>query len=395
MPTPELDVSPTSDARELARYASIAFRSLGLPSERASGFLERLDASGVRVARHGAEVVGGLALLPMGHWFGGRPVPCVGVTAVGVAAEHRSKGIASKMMRTALEEARKDRVALSSLFPATFPVYRAAGYETAGNRYVYRVPMAALGPGDPQPAVREIGPEGEVTLRSLYAQRAAFLSGAIERSSYFWRRVLDPWGEEAKAYLVEGRDGPEGYVVLAQRGGAGALAPIELTVADAVLRTPAAGRRIVRMLADHRSIATHARFAAGPGDPLLLLAREERLEIVTVQRWMLRIVDLRAALEERGWPPTSRGEIHLDVVDPILPENAKRWVLDVDRGRAAVREGGSGAVRIHVRGLAALYSGFLGAAELRTAGLCDGEDADLARASALFAGPAPWVADFF
>jgi predicted acetyltransferase len=149
------------------------------------------------------------------------------------------------------------------------------------------------------------------------------------------------------------------------------------------------------MLADHRSIATHVKFTAGPGDALLLLAREERPEIFAVQRWMLRIVDLRAALEKRGWAQTSSGKIHLDVHDPILPENARRWVVDVDGGRAAVREGGSGAVRIHVRGLAALYSGFLGADELRAAGLCDGEDADLATASALFAGPAPWVADFF
>ena len=126
-----------------------------------------------------------------------------------------------------------------------------------------------------------------------------------------------------------------------------------------------------------------------------MLLREERLEVTTLQRWMLRIVDLRAALEKRGWPATATGEVHLDVRDPILRENARRWVLEVDRGRATVRDGGSGGIAMDVRGLAALYSGFLSAEELRVAGLCDGDDAELARASALFAGPAPWTSDFF
>jgi predicted acetyltransferase len=110
---------------------------------------------------------------------------------------------------------------------------------------------------------------------------------------------------------------------------------------------------------------------------------------------MLRVVDVRAAFERRGWSPCVRGEIQLDLRDGLLRDNARRWVLEVDGGRAEVREGGSGALVLDPRGLAALYSGFLPAEELHAAGLCDGSAADLARASALFAGPAPWGADFF
>src|SRR5580700_7758333 len=143
----DLDVSPASDEGELTRYSEMALRALGVSKSRAPQFLERLDPSTVRVARQGTEVVGGLAALPMGHWFGGRAVPCVGISALGVAAEHRSRGIASEMLRTVLEEARRDGVALSSLFPATCPVYRAAGYETAGNRFVYRLALSTAGTG--------------------------------------------------------------------------------------------------------------------------------------------------------------------------------------------------------------------------------------------------------
>jgi len=392
----DLDVSPASDEGELTRYSEMALRALGLSTSRAPKFLERLDPSTVRVARQGTDVVGGLAALPMGHWFGGRAVPCVGISALGVAAEHRSRGIAAEMLRTVLEEARRDGVALSSLFPATFPVYRAAGYETAGNRFVYRMALSTVGDGARELDVRLATLEDNATIRALYDARSRASSGAIVRTPYFWRRVFEPpSGDETAAYVVLGASGTEGYVVLSQRGVTTPLEPMDITVADVMVRTPAAGRRVVRMLADHRSIATHARLAGGPGDPLLLLLREERLEVASALRWMLRIVDVRAALEQRGWHAAASAEVHLDVRDPILRENARRWVLEVDRGRARVREGGSGAIGIDVRGLAALYSGFLTAEDLRVAGLCDGDDDALSRASALFAGPAPFAVDRF
>jgi predicted acetyltransferase len=390
----DLDIGvPESD--DVPRFGALAARSLGVPPERAAVWMSRLGARNLRVVRRGADLVAGLAVLPMGHWFGGRAVPCAGISAVAVAPEHRSRGIAGEMMRTALEEARRDGVPLSSLYPATFPVYRAAGYETAGNRFVYRLPLTSIGSGGREPEVREATPDDDATFRALYDARARTLSGAVERTRYFWARIFEPIGEEAHAYLVVGDSGPEGYVVVLYRHGAGPLAPNELPVRDVVARTPAAARRILRFLADHRSVARAATLAAGPGDPVLLQLREERLEMAEMQRWMLRIVDVRGALERRGWSPHVRGELELDVRDALLPDNARRWVLEVAGGRAEVREGGRGAVVLDVRGLASLYAGFLPAEELRVAGLCEGSDADLARATALFAGPAPWLVDFF
>lgn len=356
---------------------------------------ERLGARNLRVARRGGQVVAGLGAIAMGHWFGGRAVPCVGISAVAVAPEHRSRGIAGQMMRAALEEAQRDGVPLSSLYPATFPVYRAAGYETAGNRVLYRIQIAHLGAGAREPEVREATAADHVVLHALYEARARTLSGAIHRSAYFWTRILEGLGEEARAYLVEGSSGPEGYVVLTYRPSPSPTAANDLPVRDVVARTPAAARRILRLLADHRSVARTASFAGGPGEPLLLHAREERLEIADMMRWMLRIVDVRGALEARGWSPHVEGEVHLDVRDELMPHNTRRWVLEVSGGRAEVREGGHGSIAIDVRGLAALYAGYLPAEELSVGGLCSGAEADLARASAIFAAPAPWLVEIF
>jgi predicted acetyltransferase len=390
-----LDIAVPADDAELARFGAIASRSLGFPLERLPFVLQGIGAANFRVARRGGELAGGLGLLPMGQWFGGRSVRCVGVSVVAVSPEHRSRGIGSAMMRVVLEEMHREGVPLSTLYPATFPVYRAAGYETAGNRVVYRLTIPMLGAGTREPEVRAATADDRATVRTLHQAHARTLSGQIDRSDFMWKRVLDPFAEEANTYVVEGRSGPEGYIVLSRKPGGAPLAPMEMVVRDAVARTHAAATRLVRLLSDHRSIARYALLPSGPCDPLMTVMNEERFEVVEMLRWMTRVVHVRAALEARGWSPVARAELHLDVRDALLPENARRWTLEVSDGRAEVREGGRGSLAVDVRGLAALYTGHLTAEQLRVAGLCDGPDDELATASALFAGPPPWTTDFF
>jgi predicted acetyltransferase len=234
--TVNLDIVAPADSADVARFAALASRSLGSSSERVLAMLQRLGASRIRLARIGADLAGGLALLPMGHWFGGRAVPCVGISLVAVAPEHRSRGIGSELMRTALEEARRDGVALSSLFPATCPLYRAAGYQTAGTWTVYRMHIANLGSGARDCELRVATSGDHATMHALYDTRARVLAAAVDRSPYFWQRVLDPVGEEARAYVVEGPAGAEGYVVLSQRAPPGPRQPMVIVAASAIER---------------------------------------------------------------------------------------------------------------------------------------------------------------
>ena len=391
----DIDIGLPSGDADLPRFADIAARSLAFPAERAFTWFERAGARNIRIARRGADVIGGHIVIPMGHWVGGRAVPCVGISGVVVSPEHRSRGVCGEMMRVALEEIRREGVPLSSLYPATFPVYRAAGYEAAGTRLLYRVVLASIGPASRELEVREVASSEYAAIRALYDANARTLTGAVARTPYFWTRIHEPFGEDARAFLVEGDGGPEGYAVLSYRPAPSPLAPSEMPVRDVVARTPRAAGRILRLLADHRSVARTAAVPGGPGDALLAHLVEPRLEVAEMQQWMLRVVDVRGALEGRGWPTTVRGELHVDVRDALLRENARRWVIEVAGGRAEVREGGSGAVALDVRGLAALYTGYLSGPGVRVAGLGDGSDEELTKATALFAGPAPWAADFF
>ena len=82
---------------------------------------------------------------------------------------------------------------------------------------------------------------------------------------------------------------------------------------------------------------------------------------------MLRIADLSAALEARGYAPQLQADLHLEVTDPLVPENSGPWQLTVRGGRGVVRRGGEGRLRLDIGVLAALYTGY-GRPELLSAG---------------------------
>ena len=100
------------------------------------------------------------------------------------------------------------------------------------------------------------------------------------------------------------------------------------------------------------------------------------------------IFDLPTGARRPFNPPWER---HADV----LPANAGRYVLKVADGRGRVESGGRGELALDVRGLAALYSGFLAPSELVRCGLATGSAAALEAAATLFTGPHPWMRDGF
>jgi predicted acetyltransferase len=100
-------------------------------------------------------------------------------------------------------------------------------------------------------------------------------------------------------------------------------------------------------------------------------------------------------LSARGYPTGVGAELQLDVRDELLPWNNGRFVLTVADRRARVRSGGTGQIGLHVRDLAALYSGYMTPQELQAAGSLNGQAADLALAALVFAGPQPWTPDMF
>ena len=392
-----LQISPPTDDQEAGDFARLACQALFFQPDDFDSWIKAEMLGNVRLARVNGKLAGGLVRQPMGQWFGGKSVPMAGIRMVAVAPEHRGGGIGARLMRATLEELHRDGVPLSTLYPATQPLYRRQGYEQAGTRLCYRIPTRAIDLGDRTLTLRKITESDMPQVREIYARRAQRTAGNLDRSEWLWARIFDPpaWVSPMYGYLVE-RDGElEGYIVYSQKLLAATAHDNEVTVVDFVALTGDAGRRLLTFLADHRSVAEHFTFYGAPADPLLYLPSEQTFKVTDRLDWMLRLVDVRAALMARGYPAGLTAELHLDVRDDVLPANNGRFVLHVADSGGETAQGGRGELGIDVRGLAALYSGHLSPGELQATGYVEGRARVLACAESIFAGPAPWMSDVF
>src|SRR6266700_1193233 len=140
----------------------------------------------VMVAELDGRVVGTTRSIPMGHFFGGRAIDAGGVSGVAVGAGARGRGIGSAMIR---EQARLQRpqMPIASLYPATVPIYRSAGYGFGGIRTFWKVRLDAL----PQGGRLDVEPMEDGALEDVnatYEQLAAGTNGLIRRSESWWRK---------------------------------------------------------------------------------------------------------------------------------------------------------------------------------------------------------------
>lgn len=353
------------------------------------------DREHLVVAKRDGVVVGGYVAWPIAQWFGGRAVPMAGLRAVAVASAHRGRGLADRMMRHALDEAHARGLCIATLYPATQGLYRKQGYEVAGHRVLYEVPLSTIAPSDRPCVVREARAGDRPALLALHGARARAGNGHLERPPWLWDRILDlPYGPKRRAHVLEEGGAITGYVVTSTTKDAHAGRG-ELLVHDQVVATPAAARALRSFFADHRSMIASVHLQGAPAEPAWSPLEEQAMRVLRWQRFMVRLIDVPAALAARGYAPGLSGELHLDVVDDVRPQNAGRCVLTVEHGRGRVRAGGGGALRVDVRGLASLYASYLTAHELVATGLVTGDDAALDAATALFAGPQPYMTEMF
>ena len=384
--------APADDAEEnaLAQAQSIG---LGFPAEAAPAWWETAGREHLRVVRQDGRVVGGLFFVPMGQFFGGSSVSMAGIAGVAILPEARGLGAGGFLMRETVRELRGRGFALSTLYASTFPIYRSAGYEQAGHWCRYSIDASRLPAGDRTLAVRAAEEADVSRIEALYRERAAMRNGYLDRGPYIWKRVREPRRGAPRGYVAEGPSGIEGYLYVEQSKRDDGDHDLHLN--DWVVATHAAAKRLVTFLADHYSMSRTLTWEGGPADPRLYGVAGRYFQVQVVEYWMLRVLDCAAALAARGYLPGVQGELHLELDDPALAAHAGRLVLRVAGGAATVEPGGEGRLRAGPRGLAPLYSGFLPAEELALAGLIHGEPAELARATALFAGPNPACPDMF
>jgi predicted acetyltransferase len=387
------------DREAIANLAGLAFNFVLSP--------EVVSLPDSLCAYDGERVVGSCRAIPLHQWFGGARVPCAGVGAVAVLPEYRGRGVGGNLMRELLERRRLQGDVVSTLYPANAQLYRKLGYDYGGLRPEFNALLTDLPPSSGE--VRAMAKGDTADVMACFSRFAAGHNGPVETAdpARFTDHALAHAGEgtHQRTVVVPGADGVDGYAsyFLDKWDKDGYAVHCKHLVALTPSALSAVLGHFRRFENAARDIVWHG--PASTGAVGLALASTGFSIVPQLRRWMLRILDVPAALEARGYPGFS-GQVVIAVDDPLYPANAGPWLVQVAEGRARVSPapgpvagpvGAAAAGRkpLPIGLFSSLYTGLATAGDLVLVGALDQDDPRLATLAALFAGPAPWMPDFF
>lgn len=332
----------------------------------------------------------------MDQWYGGRPVPTQAIAMVAVDPALRGQGVGTDLMRAVLEEGRSNGAALAVLCPSTLPLYQRIGFGRGGVACDWSAPPVALGDASdwdvPDSAITPADPLDAAPLARLRRALLAANNGLAERNEALWTLALCPDGEPAELFLLNGPDGPEGYVAL--------LPPKDrrLVVADLCAPTGRSIRLAMRLLTSYRAQIDRIVWRGGPDDPLALLAQDVGVQMNGREEWLARVLDVRQALTIHTYPNDIETSLTFAISDPIFPENCGNFHLQVAGGRGVIaicEKDKAASATLGIAAFSSLFTGHASARTLSQTGLLYGKEMIIDILGRLYCGARPWMVDRF
>lgn len=351
----------------------------------------RFGLRDVRVGELDGEIVATLVMYPMLAFVRGTRMPVIGIGSVAVSPEHRKRGVGETLLRAALREMRQRGDAFSLLYAFRAEYYRKLGWAAIERAHQLSIQPRVLPASDEARRVRRLRLPDRPAVRALYERVASRGHFALARSDAWWDKRL--WMLEGDWVVYEGRrrgqvEGYLRYVADVDRG------PFALSVLvhEFVAETPEAHRGLVAHLATLGDQVREIQMAVPDDHAWLALMRtpdhtQPNFELGLFDDAghlghgaMLRVTDVKAALESLPVAPQSRGEVAIEVDDPVLTQNARGWRVRASEGRLIVRPetAGPGARRVKlprlklgIDALASVVSGALAASRAAEVGLIE------------------------
>jgi predicted acetyltransferase len=362
----------------------------------------RFQLKDVRVGELEGAVVASLVLYPLHAYVRGERLGVTGIGSVAVSPEHRRRGVADALLRATLVEMRERGDAWSMLYPFRGEFYRRFGWGLVETPTLLSLPPSALPASDEARHVRRVRATDRAHIQALYdrvvQERGHF---TLARRPAWWERRL--WGYEGEWLVYEGTPGKvEGYLQLQVDSGDGPW-KLVVTVNEFVAATAEAHRGLAGYLHAQRDQAVEVVLAAAADAAwatqladAVNLRGEMKLGVLRSAGHagygaMLRVLDVKAALEQLPVDPGAAGDVVLEVRDAVLPANAGPWRLKALAGGLDVRAE-SGASSVHklprlacsVDVLASLVSGALSPARAVETGLLESTNGAAERVESWF-----------
>lgn len=389
---------------DIPRVATLLALAFGGEDQDCAVWLRASGLENLRVCRDGrGEPVGTVLRIDMAQYFGGTSVPMVGIAGVSVAPETRGEGVATEMMKACVRELHAQGCPISALYPSTQPLYRKVGYEQVSHRFVISVPIGRLGTNISQArqvkgwTVRPLDDRDFAAVQKIYREFASVWSGMLDRGDYCWTRLRRWRGVEYRGFGAYSPSGElRGYLYMSQtrKPESGRF---DITISDIGWTDPDAARRLLLFIADFTTMGDDCIFQGGAAHPLCNYIHHNIYQMRLRDPWMLRITHVQKAIEARGYSPGLKLSAAIRVVDDVVPENSGVWRIGVadGKGRASL-EGAAGEFsEIDICTLAQIWAGYVSVQQAIALGRVSGDPANLLELAPAFAGPTPWMSDFF
>lgn len=350
----------------------------------------------------GDELLAQLELLPLRVRTGLGEIAAGGVASVASAPQTRRRGHVAALMGHAADELRAAGIPLCILYPFKRSFYGRYGWATFFERRLYSGSPALFAPF--KLGGGAFGAAGTAQIDELDriyqgALRGRF--GTLVRDRDWWEReVLHDWDRRPwHAYIWRDERGV-GRAYLIFRFDSDPAHPGErrLEAREMVALDPVARAQLFAFVAGHQDQVASVRLRA-PADAPVNLLFPDPLECEVQPHFMLRLLDLPAAIEGYTFPRDVSGRLTVAVTDDWIAANDGAFALEFADGSCRVTrlpDGAGAGLRCDVRTLTQIYSRYLRPRTAAAFGLLAAPDrAALALADAAFAGLAPFSADFF
>lgn len=376
----EIEIRPFDGVvSDYGQVVDVAFGSEFHPED-SQHFEPLFRSSQALGAYDGDRMVAGAAHLPMSLTIPGGELPAAGVTSVGVLPTHRRRGILTGLMRRQLADIHERGEPLAALWASEGAIYQRFGYgmatlnatlEAETTRIRFRSDHERRG------TVRFVtSDEAQRLLPPIFERVRLRRAGFFSRSAEFWGSEIfydPPHGRRGGGpvlYVLHEADGvADGYAYYRiiqdwdARGPRSSLQLYELQGADA-----AATRELWAYVFGVDLVAT-VRARPQPVDASLLwmVTEPRRLGMTVGDGMWLRLVDVAAALEGRGYAGSD--SLVLELRDAVCDWNHGRWALEAGpEGARVTRTQRSADLALDAGDLAALYLGGTTFAQLLLAG---------------------------
>lgn len=392
--------APTEDERDAT--ARVMRISLNFPRAFVEDRAKVLPLHDMRCVFEGDRVVATSGERHFTQWFGGRELTMSGIWGVATLPEVRGAGLATAAVGTLLREARARGDALSGLYPATLRPYRGLGYELAGSYVTHEIRLDDLprGAGSALPVETYDEARDLEDVRACYRRAMQEHNGPIDSDDRWWwaDRILSHWSSDVihRVVVVRGGGGIDGYASFVQETAEGDLDVSFRAACKHFVASSIEGyASLLAYFRGFRGIGQALRFTGPPDEPLSVLVEEQRVRHESNFRWMLRLLDVPAALTGRGYPPVT-GEAVIAVEDGLFPDNRGPWRVVAEDGAVSVSPAEGARVRPTPIGtLSSMFTGYLSPFDAARLGILDADDPAVPLLARLFSGPAPFMLDFF